>query len=159
MKIPSYIGIFSIATSFSSAIPAMGATASVSINVSATVEAECQVSSRAASYKTVTSAMANAPSGVSVSCDFNTPYNITVRRAAIGNMKLVTDTEPVDSATNTEQATIGNGPLLHGPAKLAVDLDRNSNYPILPIGYDNDTEARYDGVGLATDTIVLEVTY
>lgn len=161
MRIASYIGAIGIVVSSLSSIPVMAATASASLSVSATVEAVCLVAPPAFSYKTVADAMASAPSGLSVSCNFKTPYNITLTRrtASRSNQSQVTSQDAADlTAADTKQAAAVYGPFPHGGLK-AVDSDQYMHHPMLPMGSSIVTEKRYDGAEVKSDTIVLEVTY
>ena len=161
MRIASYIGAIGLVVSFLSSIPVMGATASASLNVSATVEAVCLVSPPVFSYKTVADAMASAPSGLSVSCNFKTPYNVTLTRrpASGGNQAQVTIQDAADlTVPGTKQAAAVYGPFPHRGFK-AVDSDQYMHHPMLPMGSSIVTERRYDGAEVKSDTIVLEVIY
>jgi spore coat protein U-like protein len=161
MRFVSYGGALSIVICFFWSLPATGATASASLNVSVTVEPVCLVSSATTSYKTVASAMASAPAGVSVSCNFDTPYNVTLtRRATSGNAKSVTNISAADlSTSDTEEAAAVYGPLVQRWIKSTVDSVQHSNHSMLPTGSGVVEKTVDNEPSRASDTIVVEVSY
>lgn len=69
---------------------AVAATASTSFGVSATVQANCLVSTSATTFGIYTGAVLNATSGVSVTCTNPTPYNVGLSTGFASGTDVVT---------------------------------------------------------------------
>jgi spore coat protein U-like protein len=152
MKMLSHVGFLGVLILSLVEFPALGATISASFGVSATVEAKCLVSSAVPSYSDLTSAMASAPSGLSVSCNFNAPYTLVVsKRASSGTMLPVT-------AADIKNLPIHES-LLQESSKLANYPTGYRDSPVSATESVVATKLQYNSPGAPTDTIVLEVTY
>ncbi|MFZ0301249.1 MAG: hypothetical protein WAL75_01135 [Terracidiphilus sp.] len=161
MRLASYVGILSIAVLSLASFPAMGATTVGSLCVSATVVPVCLVSSASILYKSIAAAMTSAASGLTVSCNLNTPYNITVNGKPIPGEAVtdsVTDTAAL-TAPNSKQGEIIYSPFPRGQAKSAAGSVKSADSSLLPVGFGIEEKTQFDTAQEATDTIVLEVTY
>jgi len=152
MRMPSCLGALGMVVFSLAAFPAMAATMSASFGVSATVETKCLVSSPVQSYTNLNSAMAGAPSSLSVSCNFNSPYTLILNNGASSG-------KPLPVAERDVKDLPMYGSLSQKPNKSTIYLPEYRNPPVPPTDLPLAKEPRHDSREARTDTIVLEVTY
>lgn len=76
----------------------MAATSTTAISVSATVNALCQIGSGPSASQDVAATVRNAQSGVTVRCDMNVPYTVSVDVKTSG----LTEPLPVTTTSNAD---------------------------------------------------------
>jgi hypothetical protein len=152
MRMPLCVRAVGMVVISLASFPAMGATMSTSFGVSAVVETKCLVSPSVPSYANLAYALASAPSGLSVSCNFNSPYTLNIsKRVASGDL--------VPVAADDAKSLPIYGLLSE---KLNKSMIYSADYRSQPAPATDPVLAKkrpYEPGEAKTDTIVLELTY
>jgi spore coat protein U-like protein len=139
--------------------PALAATSTASISVSATVLAACQVSAPATAFGTYSVAGASATSALSVSCTMPTPYNVSLSAGVTaGSIRTLNGPVP---ALMSRALLPDSGHTANSGRVVASDAGiGTSSGSSRPESADAPTEwARYLAPGAFADAIAVNITY
>lgn len=161
-KLASSLSVLAALVTGPGSEPALAATRSASFTVSAIVAPGCNVSSASIPFGTHTSAVTNARPTVSVSCDFATPYTVSLTPGRVVEADATTPESTVSTPANqssVRSSEIANSGKPGRTVSAWSDASTTTDYSQLLALYDRFREMHAAAVGPPPDSITITITY